>query len=271
MSQQAVQNFYGTTGMERNRLQVNTFQLEGVRTQEIIQRYLTRSKMVVADIGGATGAYAFWLHDMGHNVHLLDVTPLHIEEAKNIAREEGKPLASIELADARHLPYEDNMFDIALLLGPLYHLQSKEDRLQCLREAFRVLKNGGTLLAAAITRYASLFDGFWQKYVDDPAFEAILKQDLEDGQHQNPTDNLMYFTTAHFHAQAELDEECRIAGFNQPAVIAIEGFGWLIPDFNIRWDDENYRKLLLSYVAKTERDPAMIGISAHMMAIGKKE
>ena len=63
------------------------------------------------------------------------------------------------------------------------------------------------MLAATITRYASLFDGFWQGFIDDPAFENIVKQDLEDGNHFNPVNHPMYFTDAHFHTQKEIEEE----------------------------------------------------------------
>ena len=70
--------------METDRLGQHVFQLEKIRTQEIILRHL-RSPLNIADIGGATGAYSFWLHDMGHHVHLLDAAEFHIEAATKIS------------------------------------------------------------------------------------------------------------------------------------------------------------------------------------------
>jgi len=269
MSSHTINTFYNSTQMETDRLGQHVFQLEKNRTQEIILRYL-RSPMNIADIGGATGAYSFWLHDMGHRVHLLDAAEFHIEAATKISITENKPLASISLGDARQLSYDDDEFDLVLLFGPLYHLQEKEDRVKCLTEAKRVLKKGGVLLAATITRYASLFDGFWQGFIDDPAFENILKQDLEDGNHFNPVNHPMYFTDAHFHTQKEIKEEFTNAGFFRFNTIAIEGFGWLTPNFMERWNDEDSRNKMLQYVRQTENDPIMIGISAHVMTIATK-
>ena len=269
MSSHTINTFYNSTQMETDRLGQHVFQLEKMRTQEIILRYL-RSSMNIADIGGATGAYSFWLHDMGHRVHLLDAAEFHIEAATKISISENKPLASILLGDARQLPYDDEQFDLVLLFGPLYHLQETEDRAKSIAEAKRVLKKDGVLLAATITRYASLFDGFWQGFIDDPAFENILKQDLEDGNHFNPVNHPMYFTDAHFHTQKEIEEEFTNAGFSKFNIIAIEGFGWLTPRFMERWNDEELRNKMLQYIRKTEKDPVMVGISAHVMTIARK-
>lgn len=269
MSSHTINTFYNSTQMETDRLGQHVFQLEKIRTQEIILRYLI-SPMNIADIGGATGAYSFWLHDMGHRVHLLDAAEFHIEAATKISITENKPLASISLGDARQLPYDDEQFDLVLLFGPLYHLQERDDRVKSIVEAKRVLKKDGVLLAATITRYASLFDGFWQGFIDDPAFENILKQDLEDGNHFNPVNHPMYFTDAHFHTQKEIKEEFAAAGFPKIDTFAIEGFGWLTPNFMERWNDEDSRNKMLRYIKQTENDPIMTGISAHVMTITRK-
>jgi ubiquinone/menaquinone biosynthesis C-methylase UbiE len=269
MSTHAINTFYTSTQMEVDRLGQHVFQLEKARTQEIILRHL-RSSMIIADIGGATGAYSFWLYDMGHKVHLLDAAEFHIQTATKTSITENKPLASISLGDARQLPYDDEQFDLVLLFGPLYHLQQKEDRVKSIAEANRILKKDGLLLAATISRYSSLFDGFWQGFIDDPAFEDIVKQDLEDGNHFNPVNHPMYFTDAHFHTQREIEQEFSAAGFSNFNIIAIEGFGWLVPDFGEKWKDEASRKKMLQYIKRTESDPIMIGVSAHVMTIAGK-
>src|SRR5678810_793525 len=155
MSSHTINTFYNSTQMETDRLGQHVFQLEKIRTQEIILRYLKPS-MTIADIGGATGAYSFWLHDMGHRVHLLDAAEFHIEAATKISIAENKPLASISLGDARQLPFDDEKFDLILLFGPLYHLQEKDDRIKSIAEAKRVLKKDGVLLAATTVSYTHL-------------------------------------------------------------------------------------------------------------------
>lgn len=269
MSLQNIKAFYNSTGVETNRLDQHVFQLEKIRSQQIILENLVQG-MTIADIGGATGYYSFWLHDMGHEVHLLDATEFHIETAYTISKEKNKKLGSILLGDARSLPYADNQFDLVLLFGPLYHLQQKADRIRAIAEAKRVLKPDGILLAATISRYASLLDGFWQNFIDDAEFEKIIAQDIKNGHHVNSTGNPFYFTEAYFHNQVEIEEEFTGAAFTNFSIKAIEGFGWLVPGFNNRWNDDAWREKLLHYIQQSESDPVMIGISAHVMAIAIK-
>ena len=98
----------------------------------------------------------------------------------------------------------DASADAVLLLGPLYHLTDRADRLAAWREARRVVVPGGVVIAMAISRFASLFDGLAQSYLFDPAFRAIVTQDLATGVHENPTGDPRWFTTAYFHRPEEL-------------------------------------------------------------------
>ena len=260
--QEKIKAFYDETGMERDRLEQSVFKLEKLRTRQIIEENLL-PEMSIADIGGASGAYAFWLQKLGHKVHLLDFAETHIEMARQQGKHQNLPLSSVTLGDARALPFPENSFDMVLLFGPLYHLQEKTDRIKCLTEAKRVLKPGGILLAATIGRYASLFDGFWRNLITDSQFEEIMNEDLKSGKHQNPTDNPEYFTDAYFHAPEDIENEMSEAGFTNFSVVAVEGFGWLIPTFESVWENETMRMKLLKYIDKTSTSPTMIGMSAH--------
>src|SRR5437773_10269387 len=86
--------------------------------------------------------------------------------------------------------------DIVLLFGPLYHLVRKKERLKALAEAHRVLKPGGLLFAAAISRFTSALDGSLRGFIRDPGFMKIIIQDLKNGQHRNPSNKPEYFTTS---------------------------------------------------------------------------
>lgn len=257
--------------MEKDRLELGVFKLEKARTQEIISRYAGSGCLKIADIGGATGVYSFWLQEQGHEVWLLDATQLHVDIARETAEQRNLKLASIEKGDARSLPYPDDFFDLVLLMGPLYHLQDAAERLQALKEARRVLKPGGTLLGAAISRYASLLDGFWRGLIDDPGFRKILDQDLQNGRHENPGQHPEYFTSAYFHLREELLHECLRSGMEKPEVLAVEGFGWLIPSFLERWNDPDHRRQLLDYIRQTETDAGMVAISAHIIVAAQKK
>jgi ubiquinone/menaquinone biosynthesis C-methylase UbiE len=255
---------------EDSRLRTGFFQLEFARTQELIRRYLKSAPAVVLDVGGGSGVYSAWLADLGYEVHLSDVVSKHIEQA--LARSSGqkRAIASMRVGDARHLEENDRSADAVLLLGPMYHLTERNDRLQSLHEAYRVLRPGGLVFAAAISRFASLLDSLLHGFFDKPEFRPILAQDLEDGQHRNETGNPIYFTTAFFHRPSELAAEVGESGFRVEAVVAIEGPGWAARDFDRLWADQEQRARLLECVRKVEHEPAILGASAHIMVIGKK-
>mgnify|MGYP003694160235 CR=1 FL=1 len=151
---------YYNRGIEAGRLFRSHGLIEFARTQEIILRHLPSPPCTVLDVGGGPGAYACWLASLGHRVILVDAVPLHVEQARAAsARQPHAPVSDCRQGDARHLDAADATARAVLLLGPLYHLTERPDRLRALREARRVLEPGGLLFAAAVSRYASLLSG----------------------------------------------------------------------------------------------------------------
>lgn len=269
-SQGRIIGYYGDAD-EDSRLQTGWFRLERERTQELILRYLPPAPATIVDAGGGAGVYACWLAERGYQVHLIDVVSKHVEQARAAsAKQADHPLASAEVGDARRLAHADGSADAVLLLGPLYHLVEKEDRLACLREAHRVLRPDGLLWGAGISHFASLLDSLTHGFFHDPTFAPIVERDLEESQHRNPTDNPVYFTDAYFHRPGEMSRELLAARFQVLEIVAIEGPGWLAHDFDLLWNDPIQRERLLKVVRKVEREPSILGVTAHIMAIGRK-
>src|SRR6266700_5473957 len=106
---------------QESRLELGAFQLEQFRSRELILRHAPEPPAVVLDVGGAAGAYAFWLAERGYEVHLVDAVPRLIDIARDRNEHATRPLASCRVADARALPDADNTASMVLLLGPLYH------------------------------------------------------------------------------------------------------------------------------------------------------
>jgi SAM-dependent methyltransferase len=256
---------------EEGRLAAGPAQLEFARTKEVVLRHLPPPLATILDVGGAAGAYALWLAERGYQVHLIDPVPRLVEEARRRSEASPNRICTCQVGDARQLTFDDGVADGVLLLGPLYHLTETAERLRALREVHRVLRPGGVLFAAAISRYASALDGVARDLFADPAFAAIVRQDLEQGQHRNATDKWDYFTTAYFHRPEELRAEVVSAGFNCQAVLGLEGPGWVLSDFDERWADARKREDLLRVARALEREVSIVGLSAHLLAVGTKE
>ncbi len=256
---------------EEGRLAIGLGQLELVRTQEILSRYLPSPPAAIGDVGGGAGIHALWLARKGYQVHLVDPVPKHIEQANHASQNQTDyPLASTAVGDARALKWEDNRMDALLFLGPLYHLTERADRIKALKEASRVTREGGYIFAAFISRFASLLDGIFHHFLEDSAFVTIVEQDLKDGQHRNPTANPEYFTSTFFHHPDDIVSEIEDSGLSLEKILAVESIGGLLADFDEIWKDTTRRDRLLRYLRKIEAEPSLLGVSAHIIAVLKK-
>ncbi len=214
--------------------------------------------------------YAAWLVERGYSVHLVNAVPRHVEQARAALSRFDAGRWSAEVGDARALEAEAESADALLLCGPLYHLTDAGDRALALAEAFRVLRPGGVLFAAAISRFASALDGIARGLLADPLFRDIVGADLESGQHRNPTDNPSYFATAYFHRPEELDAEVAGAGFGVLELSGLEGPTWLLPDIGKRWSDPAERARLSELLERLGHEPTLVGASAHLLAVARR-
>jgi ubiquinone/menaquinone biosynthesis C-methylase UbiE len=262
--------FY-SLGLERDRLTTGQGALELARTQALLERFLPAPPAEVLDAGGGPGRYAVWLAARGYRVHLLDLVPLHVEQARTAANARPETaLASAEVGDARVLSRCDESMDAVLLLGPLYHLTESSARVQALAEARRVCRRGGVVIAAVISRYASTLDGIRGSFLEDPTFAEVTAQARLHGQHRNPTENPAYFTTAYFHRPGELETELTTAGLTHEATLGVEGPAWFLGDLDARLADERRRTALLDALTAIEAEPTLLGASAHWLGVARR-
>jgi SAM-dependent methyltransferase len=251
-------------GVERDRLAGGTSRLEFARTKEILERTLPPAPATILDVGGGPGAYAGWLASRGYAVHLVDAVPLHVEQAETAAR--SGPAFTVALGDARELEQDDDTFDAVLLLGPLYHLTERGDRVRALREARRVVRGDGPIAIALISRFVSLLDGLTSGYLGDPDVDRIVERDLREGQHRNPTGRVELFTTAYFHHPDDVEPELDEAGLRLEGMFGLEGPGWLLGE---RLDDPEDWRRAMRVAHAIEAEPALAWVSAHLLAIAR--
>ncbi|MFJ3904759.1 class I SAM-dependent methyltransferase [Streptomyces sp. NPDC090025] len=255
--------FYSETINESERLTGSADgALEMIRTQELLLRHLPVAPARVLDIGGGPGAHARWLIRDGYAVDLVDPVPRHVEEA----RAAGVPA---ELGDARALSASDDSYDVALVLGPLYHLLDRADRIQALREAARVVRPGGLVVAAAIGRYASVFEHVATTMLTVDRVRDAVADILVTGIHEPGRKG---FTSAYFHTGEGLAVELRDAGLADPVVYGIEGPVWAA----LKATEQHTKESLigspmfeaaLTAARLAEPHPDLLAASSHMLAV----
>ena len=261
--------FYSETS-EVTRLEVGLGPLEFERNKELIQRFLPKKKNRILDVGGGPGVYAEWLSKLDNEVYLIDPVEKHIEEAKKRSGKMKNKFTAL-LGEARNLDFPDRFADVVILHGPLYHLQKRTERLDCLKETKRVLKPGGTVLGFAINYTASTMVALLQGVMHQNVFFQMCKKELLTGMHQAPGNMPGILPKAFYHRQEELKEEIEKAGFKYLDTFAVEGMIWLDKNYFDSRSDTTKKKRMMELLRSTECDKNLLSVSPHLMIAAKKK
>ncbi len=257
-----IANFYAEVFDEADRLFVSADgRLEFLRTQELLRRYLPPAPARVLDVGGGTGVHARWLVEDGYRVDLIDPVARHVERAAEVC--------TASIGDARKLDVEDAAYDVVQLLGPLYHLPERDDRLQALAEAARAVRPGGLVAAAAINRYSSLFEHTAYAHLHTERLQSSIAKILATSVH----DGRGGFTLSYFHRAEELVAELAEAGLSDVEVFGVEGPTWsLLKAVEISSgaapDDALFQSALTA-ARLSESYPELLSASSHLLAVGR--
>lgn len=265
-----VYEFYNS-GAEIGRLENGLGKIEFYRTKEILKKYINTINNVIYDVGGGIGVYSSLLSDMNNEVHLLELSPIAVE----YANKNKKNNFISEVCDARKINKPNESADIVLLMGPLYHLQSLEDRVKTLNEAKRVLKKGGLLFSVGISKFSSTTwalstYGKENNLLDSSSYTNMIKNELTSGIHNRPKEYPYLIAKAYFHTPLELQKEIESVGFKTIQKHSIEGLIWFTPCLKEKWEDKKSREVLLNIMHLTENEEEIMGMSPHFMVVSRK-
>ena len=253
--------FY-TAGNELGRLETRN-PLEFERSKVILAERVPGPGRLI-DVGGGPGTYASWFAGRGYEVDLVDPVPLHVEAARSTSAA-GTPFRA-QLGDARSLPFADSVADAVVMMGPLFHLVTDEDRQRALAEAYRVLRPGGTIAVSAMGRFFLFGHAVATNAIRDPQVRSRIVSMVDSG--QRPGDWGPF--PAYAHRPQGLAEEVGRAGFCDVEVLAIEGFFHLLGDIARRLADEASREALLELLSRYEADPGLVEFSGHLLAVARR-
>lgn len=238
-------------------------------TARHLQKWI-RDRATVADIGVGVGHYAELLAKRGCSIYLVDISQRLLDAACTRLREFNlyEQVREVYRASATELEcLETSAFDAVLLLGPLYHLRSLEQRQRAVREVARVLKPSGLIFAAGINRLAYFRDLFLntpQLASSRQEFHArLLKDGKVDPLHAPPL-GFGHLTTVEEFRKLFEDE------FSELILMGVESFTGVgqnlitdLPSIEVEaW---------LDLVEQTGSTPEGIGMSDHFLYIGQRK
>jgi SAM-dependent methyltransferase len=255
-------------GEERGRLESPLGKIEFARTVEIVRRHLPPPPAVVADVGGGPGRYALWLADSGYRVRHRDLVGLHVEQLTADAAAD-QLLVETAIGDARSLDLPDSSVDAVLLLGPLYHLTERPERVQALAEAARIVRPGGPVYAAAISRWAPRLHGELVERLGE-RFPAIVDQ-LESVEETGLLPPLFPGSfSGYCHRPQQLRSEIRAAGMDVVDLVSVEGLSFALSDLEQRLANPDTRSVVLDAARVVERTPELLGLGPHLLATARR-
>ena len=256
-------NAYYSEGNEATRLTEQS--VGGVLELRAARRSfsLIKPASCVLDIGGATGVHAAWLAEQGHEVTLVDPAASQVEIAK------AHSTFTALVGDARELPFDKETFDVAIMFGPLYHLADSRDRLIALSEAKRVLRPGGLIFVAALSRLSAFSNS-----VLESGGQSITAGDVEVLRTGDWVNDGPGFPGGHFHTAAELRHELENSGFSNISIRSLDFPSLVFESIKPRQELIDSADFLLQNLEETFAGlpiaETLANLSPHILGIGQK-
>ncbi|MBR6290727.1 MAG: methyltransferase domain-containing protein [Clostridia bacterium] len=133
---------------EDGRLLSRHGQVEYLTTMKYIKECLEGiANPSILEVGAGTGRYSVTLTKAGFRVTAVELIKRNLEILRS-KLEGTEPITAIQGNALDLSVFPEATFNLTMVLGPMYHLYTKEEKLKALSEAVRVTKPGGYILVA---------------------------------------------------------------------------------------------------------------------------
>ena len=248
---------------EDGRLAVKHGSVEFLTTMRYIDRYIRPGDRVL-EIGAGTGRYSHALARRGYAVDAVEL----IERNIDVFRNNTQPGENVAITQGNAMDlsaFADDTYDITLLLGPLYHLYTSEDKQQALREAIRVTRPGGVVFAAYVISDGCLLDeGFLRGNINVAEYVRTGLLDGETFAAKSEPKDLFELVR-----KEDVDELMRGFSTTRLHYVASDGCALLLRDAIDAMDDEAFALYLNYHFATCERAD-LLGVTSHALDIFRK-
>lgn len=240
---------------------------------QYIRKYLPPSGRIL-DNGAGPGKYAMELAKLGYEITLSDITPRLVEMAEQKASELGvrKHFNGFHVLNATQLEAIPNeMYDASLMLGPLYHLQQEEERVSAVKELYRVTKRNGNVFVAFQSRMRMSITSLqspehWKPHDSMDSIQSFYRNGIFDHNDKGR------FTGAYYFQINEINPFMESHGFETLDLIGSSSFGTLLNSEQKQyWADKGEYEKLIEFLTAAANDPAILGISSHLLYIGRRK
>ena len=253
-----LKEFYSTSAEDKRLKKDKAHQVEFLTTSRYINKFLKDNDKIL-EVGAGTGAYSIYYAKKGYQVSALELVKENIEILKSKITDD----MNIRVTEGTALDlscYEDNSFDMTLVLGPLYHLYTESDKKKAIEEAVRVTKHGGYLYIAYLTNDSVMLSYVLKKH-------HLLDRGLFDENYKFYDKKEEIFTTFNIEDFNELIKEYPL---DYVTTVATDGLSTILRDYVNDLSDEEF-KVWLDYHYKSCERKDLAGYSSHVLYIGRKK
>ena len=244
---------------EEGRLVRKSRMPEYLNTMKYIEKYLSPDSKII-EIGAGTGRYSIALAEMGYDVTAVELVPHNIE----IMKKKVKTHHNIKIYEGNACDlsaFENETYDIVLLLGPMYHLFTEEDKHKAMSEAIGLAKKDGVIYASYCNNDTSIYKLFYKKKILDYLDKGLIKENYQTVSSSNEIFEL--------YRKSDIDKLMEGHNVTRLHFVGVDMLSYISDDRLDLLSDREFEEYMNFLSNLCEREDC-VGMSIHMLDVFRK-